>query len=131
MINLALVVTETVLRGGQSLAKDLEDNYLRNSSIPGLSVIFHPGFDVDALARSGHFKHRTISYATVAQLEQALQLAGYGMELRAIPSSNNPDHHSLLVVERGHALPSLPTAAAQALASEFGKNIVPNPYQQP
>jgi|GEM_PF-3091309 len=133
MIDLSLVVTDLVLRGGKSLAQDLQDNYRRSPTLPGLSVIFHPGYDVAALAQAGHFKHGKISYATVAQLQQTLATVGYGMQLLSTPSPNgiNPDHHSLLVMQQGNVLPTLPDAAAQALSTEFAKNIVENPYQQP
>lgn len=131
MVDLSLVVTDFVLRGGKSLAQDLQDNYRRSPQLPGVSVLFHPGYDVDALARAGHFRHGSLTYATVAQLEQALAQVGYEMQLRSTPSANNPEHHSLLVAQNGNVFPDLPDAAAQALSQEFAKNIVPNPYQQP
>ena len=131
MIDLSLVVTELVLRGGRSIAQDLQDNYRRNPTLPGLSVTFHPGYDVDTLARVGHFKHRTISFATVEQLQQALVAEGYTLQIQHTPSAATPEHHSLLVSQHGTILPDLPDAAAHALSQEFGKNVVPNPYQQP
>jgi hypothetical protein len=131
MVNLAIVVMETILRGGLSLAKDLQVNYTKSASVPGISVMFHPGYDIDALAHAGHFRHNAISYTSVAQLQQALGTIGYEIVLRATPSPNNPDHHSLLVSKHGQIQPTLLDDVAQALAQEFGKNIVPNPYKQP
>jgi len=93
--------------------------------------MFHPGYDIDALAHAGHFRHNAISYSSVAQLQQALGTIGYEIVLRATPSSSNPDHHSLLVSKQGQIQAMLLDDVAQALAQEFGKNIVPNPYKQP
>src|SRR5579863_2037438 len=100
MVDLSLVVMDLVLRGGKSLAQDLQDNYRRSPTLPGLSVVFHPGYDVDALARTGHFRHTNTSYATVAQLQQSLTALGYEMQLLSTPSGANPDHHSLLVAQQ-------------------------------
>ena len=131
MVDLSLVVMDIVLRGGKALAQDLQDNYRRSPTVPGLSVIFHRGYDVDALARTGHFKHSKISYATVEQLRLGLADVGFGMQLLGTPSVASPDHHSLLVTVHGTVLSTLPDLAALALSAEFGKNIIVNPYQQP
>ncbi len=142
------VVLETILRAGVPLEATLTNAYGPERGYPGvygISVLFHPGWDVDQLAHAGYFRHGQISYATVAAIQAALAAAGpgpgYALLLTHTPTVALPDHHTLGVAltQSAHvspgagpvavALQTLPADAAHALSGVFTTS--PNPYRQP
>lgn len=143
-IHLASVVLETILRAGVPLEATLTNAYGPERGFPGvygISVLFHPGWDVDQLAHAGYFRHGQISYATVAAIQATLAAAGpgYAVLLTHTPTVALPDHHTLGVALAQNAGPgpgavvvplqTLPADAAHALSGVF--TTIPNPYRHP
>lgn len=129
------VVLDTILRAGVPLETNLINAYGPERGYPGvfgISVLFHPGWNVDQLAHAGYFRHGQISYATVGAIQIALAAAaptGYDLVLTHTPTVALPDHHTLGVAQNGIPLQSLPADAAHALSTVFA--TMPNPHRQP
>lgn len=127
---------ELIIRAGDlslpTAKKVLVDGYEPDSHHPdvhGLSVVFHQGASLDALARTAHFPHRKISYSVVSRVQHELVTVGYEMVLFITPSARNLDHHTLAVAQNGLIEQKLPDTAADALLRAF--MVVDNPYRQP
>lgn len=127
-----IVVRAGTVKGPNAL-KSLQANYKRADQdypgVRGLSVVFHPGYDVDALALHNHFPHRKLSYATIARVQEALNLAGYGMLLYVTPHlPDYPDHHSLAVTVNGRMQRTFSNRVCHALINALAE--VDNPHRQ-
>lgn len=134
-VNLASVVLETILRAGVPLEATLTNAYGPErgyGDVYGISVLFHPGWDINQLAHAGYFRHGQISYATVGAIQSALTTAGSGYDLLLThtPTVALPDHHTLGVALARSTTPLqiLPADAANALSGVF--STIPNPYRQ-
>jgi hypothetical protein len=132
IVDLSMAPLEVIVRGGQPTETNLMRGYrefIRRHGVYGFSIVLHPGYTVDQLARAARFRHGRIAYATVQELQGALAVAGYNLILIKTPTAALPDHHTLSVEQGGVPLPALPLAAAQALSTAFHEmsNTYPSP----
>lgn len=128
---------EIIVRAGDIKAANARDTFQQNyvgtdaahPDVVGLSVVLHPGYSYYDLAQRNHFRHRKLSYNTVAALVDGLRQAGYDLLLYITPDLPNfPDHHSLAVVRNGQRVDALPDEAADALIRVLWANPVDNPF---
>lgn len=103
--------------------------YIGRPGVFGLSVIFHQGFDLDALAKAAHFPNGRIGYSVIAHIQEELANlnADYAMLLFITPTRRYVDHHTLAITCNGQIETTLEDDVADALLRAF--TVVPNPYK--
>ena len=135
-LNTISPLTEIVIRGGvltKPTAKaDLITRYgpfIGRPGVFGLSVVFHQGFDLDALAKAASYPNGKIAYSIIARIQEELANlnAGLAMILFITPTKRFADHHTLGITCNGQIEAILADAMAEALLRAF--TVVSNPYQ--
>lgn len=130
MVDLDLVLFDLVVRAGQPTAALLMQKYEPDpdyAGVSGISVVFHPGDDLDQLTVAAQFPHGSVSYATVQALRTALHAVGYELVLYITPNPLIPYHHTLGVTQGTIAQQRLDPVPAAALANALV--VVPNPHR--
>ena len=130
---------EIILRAGTvqdpNAPKTLAANYARpdplHPGVFGISVVLHPGYDVDQLTLHNQFRHPKVSYAKITAVYVALQQVGYEMILFITPDlPKMPDHHTLAVRKPGEPIEmTLPDVVGNALITHL--HVVDNPHRYP
>ena len=137
-VNLTVIspLAEIVIRSGDLTAPTVKQQlihgygqFIGRPGVFGLSVVFHQGYDVDALAKAAHFPNGKIGYSVIAHIQDELaNLQGeYAMVLFITPTRRYADHHTLGITRSGQIETNLQDDVADALLRAF--TVVSNPYK--